>query len=251
MPNQQSYNRKLHFSISEEDSDVPFAVNGSTGDLFLTKELDYETASHYFFKVVLNSPSQNNTVFVTVDVKDQNDNSPYFQNDFVVIGIEENVPIGTSVYTFYARDEDGGYLNSNLEYSIQMTDLAENPFLIHSSYGNLITALPLDREMAQSVVLRVLVSDQAVNVTDRRQSSLTAKIVILDVNDNHPSFVSSPLCYIRESAEVGSLVHHVVAKDPDQGRNGQITYHLLSDSEDCAFILDKTTGKIKDELDDL
>ncbi|XP_066488986.1 protocadherin-23 [Tiliqua scincoides] len=243
LPSQQSYsNKKLHFSISEEDSDVPFEVDSATGDLFLIKELDYETASHYFFTVVLNSSSQNNTVFVTVDVEDQNDHSPSFQNDFVVIGIEENVPIGTLVYTFDARDEDGSSLNSNLEYSIHRTDLAANPFLIHSSYGNLITVLPLDREMTQSVVLRVLVSDQAVNITDRRQDSLTAKIVILDVNDNHPSFVSSPLSYIREDAEVGSLVHCVIAEDPDQGRNGQITYHLLSGNEDYAFVLDKTTG---------
>lgn len=250
LPSQQSYsNREQHFSISEEDSDVPFAVGVSTGDLFLTKALDYETASHFFFRVVLhehlNSPSQNDTIFITVDVEDQNDHSPSFQDDFVVIGIEENVPVGTLIHTFDARDEDGSFLNSNLQYSIHRTDLAENPFLIHSSCGSLITVLPLDREMTQSVVLRVSATDQAVNITDRRQGSLTAKIVILDVNDNHPSFVSSPLSYIREDAEVGSLAHHVVAQDPDQGRNGQVTYHLLSDNEDYAFTLDKTTGKIK------
>uniref|UniRef100_A0A803T7K3 Cadherin domain-containing protein n=1 Tax=Anolis carolinensis TaxID=28377 RepID=A0A803T7K3_ANOCA len=164
-------------------------------------------------------------------ISDQNDHSPFFQNDFVVIGIEENVPVGTLVYTFHARDEDGSFLNSKLQYSMHMKDFTENPFLIHPSYGSLITAVPLDREITQSIVLTVFAVDQAVNLTDRRQSSLTAKIVILDVNDNTPHFVSSPVSYIREDAEVGSFVHHIIAQDPDQGRNGQVTYHLLSNSK--------------------
>ncbi|XP_053114005.1 protocadherin-23-like isoform X2 [Hemicordylus capensis] len=239
-------NRKQHFSISEEDSDVPFEIDRFSGNLFLSKELDYETTSHYFFRVMvidyLNSPPQNNTVFLTIGVEDQNDHSPSFQNDFVVIGIEENVPIGTLVYTFNARDDDGSFLNSNLQYSIHRNDFTENPFLIHPSHGSLITAAPLDREMTQSVVLRVVAADQAVNVTDRKQGSLTVKIIILDVNDNCPSFISSPVSYIREDSVVGSLVHHVTAQDPDQGKNGQVTYHLLSSSEDHAFVLDKTTG---------
>ncbi|XP_062991159.1 protocadherin-23 [Elgaria multicarinata webbii] len=246
-PGQPPYsNGNQHFSISEEDSDVPFEIDGATGDLFLSKELDYETTAHYFFRVLvnddLNSSPQNHTVFLSIDIEDQNEHSPSFRNNFVVIGIEENVPIGTLVYTFNARDGDGSFLNSNLQYSISRNNFTENPFLIHPSYGSLITAIPVDREMTQSVILTVLVADQAVNLTDRRQSSLTAKIVILDVNDNYPSFVSSPLSYVREDAEIGSLVHHIVAQDPDQGRNGQVTYHLLSSNEDHSFVIDKTTG---------
>ncbi|XP_042325607.1 protocadherin-23 [Sceloporus undulatus] len=246
-PGQHLYSsEKQHFAIFEEDSGVPFEIDSATGDLYLSKELDYETGSHYFFRVVVNdylsSPPMNNTVFLSIDVEDQNDHSPSFQNDFVVIGIEENVPIGTLLYTFNAKDEDGSFLNSKLQYSIHRNDFTENPFLIHPSYGSLITAVPLDREITQSIVLTVWAVDQAVNLTDRRQSSLTAKIVILDVNDNSPRFVSSPVSYIREDAEVGSFVYHIVAQDPDQGRNGQVIYYLLSNSEDQGFVIDKNTG---------
>ncbi|XP_063166591.1 protocadherin-23 [Candoia aspera] len=247
LPGQHSYsNRKQHFIIPEEDSDIPFEIDNATGDLFLSKELDFEAISHYFFRVLvndyLNSPPQNETVFLSIDVEDQNDHSPSFQNDFIVIGIEENVPIGTLVYTFSARDGDGSFLNRNLQYSIHRNDFTENPFFIHPTYGTLITAVSLDRERSQFFVLTVLASDQAVNLTERNQCSLTAKIVILDVNDNSPSFVSSPLSYIREDAEVGSIAHHIIAQDPDQGRNGQITYLLLSSNEDRAFLIDKATG---------
>uniref|UniRef100_A0ACB8E7L0 Uncharacterized protein n=1 Tax=Sphaerodactylus townsendi TaxID=933632 RepID=A0ACB8E7L0_9SAUR len=238
-------NTKQHYSIYEEDSDVPFEVDSSSGDLLLSKELDYEIASHYFFRVVVNNDEnslpQNSTIFISVDIEDQNDHSPSFQNGFVVIGIEENVPVGTLVYTFNARDGDGSFLNSNIQYSIHKENFTENPFLIHPFYGNLITAVLLDREMTQSVILTVVGADQAVNLTDRRQSSLTAQIIILDVNDNHPTFVSSPISYIREDAEIGSLVHCIVAHDPDQGRNGQITYYLLS-NEDHVFAIDRSSG---------
>ncbi|XP_030419462.1 protocadherin-23 isoform X5 [Gopherus evgoodei] len=238
--------RKLHFSISEEEDDDHFEIDSSTGDLFLSKELDYETTSHFLLRVVMKdynkNPPQNYTVFLSIDVEDQNDHSPYFQDNFIVIGIQENIPVGSLVYTFNAKDGDGSFLNSRVQYSLEMSDSGENPFLIHPSYGTLITAIPLDREITHSVVLRVSASDQAINLTERRLGSLTAKIVILDINDNSPQFVSSSLSYVMENAEVGSLVHHVVAEDPDEGRNGQVTYHIISGNENKAFMLDKTTG---------
>uniref|UniRef100_K7G291 Cadherin domain-containing protein n=1 Tax=Pelodiscus sinensis TaxID=13735 RepID=K7G291_PELSI len=244
--------RKLHFSISEEEDDDHFEIDSSTGDLFLSKELDYETTSHFLLRVVMNdynkNPSHNYTVFLCIDVEDQNDHSPYFQDNFIVIGIEEDVPVGTPVYTFNAKDGDGSFLNSKIQYSIATSDSGENPFLIHPSYGTLITTIPLDREVTNSVVLTVSASDQAINLTERRLGSLTAKIVILDINDNIPSFVSSSLSHIMENAQVGSLVHHIIAEDPDEGRNGQVTYHILSGNENEAFLLDKTTGLLTTAL---
>ncbi|OPJ75325.1 protocadherin-23 isoform B [Patagioenas fasciata monilis] len=238
--------RKLHFSIAKDDDDVHFEIDSLTGDLFLSKELDYETASHFLLQVIIkdynNNPPQNNTVFLSIDVEDQNDHSPCFRDDFIVIGIEENVPVGTLVYTFNAKDGDGSFLNSKIEYSLETSNVGENPFLIHPSYGTLTTALPLDREITRSVILTVSATDQAINLTDRRLDSLTVKIVILDTNDNSPSFTSSPLSCVMEDVEVGFLVHRVVAKDPDEGRSGQVTYHIISGNENKAFVLDKITG---------
>uniref|UniRef100_A0A663LQZ6 Cadherin domain-containing protein n=1 Tax=Athene cunicularia TaxID=194338 RepID=A0A663LQZ6_ATHCN len=246
--NHLTTNRKLHFSIAkdDDDDDVHFEIDSLTGDLFLSKELDYETASHFLLQVVIsdyyNNPPQNNTVFLSIDVEDQNDHSPYFQEDFIVIGIEENVPVGTLVYTFNAKDGDGSFLNSKIQYSLEMSNMGENLFLIHPLYGTLTTAFPLDREITHSVILTVSAADQAINLTDRRLDSLAVKIAILDINDNSPSFTSSPHSYVMEDVEVGFLVHHIIAKDPDEGRNGQVTYRILSGNENKAFVLDKITG---------
>lgn len=250
--NHLTANGKLHFSIARDDDDVHFEIDSLTGDLFLSKELDYETASHFLLQVIIkdynNSPPQNNTVFLSIDVEDQNDHSPFFQDDFVVIGIEENVPIGTLVYTFNAKDGDGSFLNSKIQYSLEISNMDENLFHIHPLYGTLTTAFAIDREIIHSVVLTVSATDQAINLSDRRLDSLAVKIVILDTNDNSPGFTSSPLSYVMEDVEVGFLVHHIIAKDPDEGRNGQVTYHIVSGNENKAFVLDKITGTVTSVL---
>nr|XP_051675918.1 protocadherin-23 isoform X1 [Oryctolagus cuniculus] len=242
----QHHNGKLHFSIAADDSDGPFDVDSTTGDVFLAKELDYEFRSHYLFRVVAKDysrdPIPSSTVFLSIDVEDQNDHSPSFQEELIVISVEENVPIGTLVYVFNAKDGDGSFLNSRIQYSIESHHPGVNPFLIHPSFGTLVTAAALDRESVATVTLTVTASDQAVNVTDRRVASLIAKVVILDVNDHSPTIVSSPVAHVREDAVVGSLVHRVTARDPDAGRNGKVTYSILSGNENKAFALDKSSG---------
>uniref|UniRef100_A0A7N5K652 Dachsous cadherin-related 2 n=1 Tax=Ailuropoda melanoleuca TaxID=9646 RepID=A0A7N5K652_AILME len=243
---QQHHNGKLHFSIAEDDKDGHFEVDSSTGDLFLSKELDYEMTSHYLFRVVTKdhskTPPLNSTVFLSIDVEDQNDHSPFFQEEFVVISVEENVPIGTLVHIFNAKDGDGSFLNSRIQYFIESHHPGMSPFLIHPSFGTLVTASPLDRERVPTVILTITASDQAANVTDRRLRSLMAKVVILDINDHSPTFMSFPIAHIKEDATVGSLVHHISAQDPDEGRNGRVTYSIISGNENMAFMLDKSSG---------
>ncbi|XP_014399343.1 PREDICTED: protocadherin-23, partial [Myotis brandtii] len=243
---QQHHNGKLHFSIAADDKDGPFEIDSSTGDLFLSKELDYEMTSHYLFRVVTKdhskTPPLHSTVFLSIDVEDQNDHTPSFQEEFIVISVEENVPVGTLVHVFNAKDGDGSFLNSRIQYFIESHHPGINPFLIHPSFGTLVTASPLDRERVPTVVLTVTASDQAVNVTDRRLRSLMAKVVILDVNDHSPTFMSFPIAHVKEDATVGSLVHHVTAHDPDEGRNGRVTYSILSGNENMAFMLDESSG---------
>ncbi|KGM00181.1 Protocadherin-23, partial [Charadrius vociferus] len=121
-------------------------------------------------------------------------------------------------------------------------------FSIDPQFGIIRTKKQLDHEM-QSVVVLTVQSQLAAEdcgspplTSLLMLDSLAAKIVILDINDNSPSFTSSSLSYVMEDVEVGFLVHRIIAKDPDEGRNGQVTYHILSGNENKAFVLDKITG---------
>ncbi|GAB1287648.1 Dachsous cadherin-related 2 [Apodemus speciosus] len=248
-PLPQDHSGKLHFSVAAEDKNDHFEIDSWTGDLFLTKELDYEMASHYLIRVISKdhnqSPAWNSTVFLSIDVEDQNEHSPSFQDEFIVISIQENVPVGTLVYVFNAKDGDGSFLNSRIQYFAESSHVGTNPFLIHPSSGALVTASPLDRENVPTFILTITASDQAVNVTDRRWRSLVAEVVILDVNDHSPTFVSHPSTYVREDAEVGSVVHRVSAQDPDAEMNGEVAYSILAGNEDMVFALDSASGLLR------
>uniref|UniRef100_A0A8C3WY49 Dachsous cadherin-related 2 n=1 Tax=Catagonus wagneri TaxID=51154 RepID=A0A8C3WY49_9CETA len=237
---------KLHFSIAAEDRDAPFEIDSATGDLYLSKGLDYETTPHYLFRVLTKdsstAPPLSSTVFLSVAVEDCNDHSPSFREEFMVVSVEEDAPVGTLVHVFNAKDGDGSFLNSRVQYVIEAHLPAANPFLIHPSLGALVTASPLDRERVPTVVLTVTASDQAVNVTDRRLRSLVAKVVILDVNDHSPTFTSFPVARVPEGATAGSLVHRITAQDPDEGTNGKITFWILSGNENMTFMLDEASG---------
>lgn len=239
-------NSKLIYRLSEEDHSSHFAIDSSNGDIYLSRPVDYETNTQYMLHLSIQDhnkvPPQNHSVIIKVDVEDQNDHYPVFPDHLVVIGIAENVPIGTILYTFKAKDGDGNIDNSKIKYSLSTEGRKENPFVIHEWDGILTTNRALDRETEESFILTVIATDQATNVTQRRRCSLTARIIIQDVNDNRPSFLSAPAASVMEDAEIGSLIHRVVAEDPDEGRNGKLTFHIMDGNSKQVFLLDETTG---------
>ncbi|XP_040187919.1 protocadherin-23 [Rana temporaria] len=239
-------NKKIQLQISEEEHNSHFVIDGSSGDIYLSRPLDYETSPNYLLLINIQDhtkiPPQNHSVILKIDIEDQNDHSPVFPHPMVVIGFEENVPVGTVLYTFEAKDGDGNVPNNKVKYSLKTDGPGEYPFFIHEWDGSLITDKELDREAVESYVFTVIATDQAANITQRRHSSLTAQIIIQDVNDNSPNFLSSPAAFVMEDAEVGSLIHHVVAEDPDEGRNGKITFYIMDGNSEQVFLLDQTTG---------
>ena len=98
-------------------------------------------------------------------------------------------------------------------------------------------------------------------LTEKKSSNATLTIVVEDKNDNPPSFAQmvilpdqairvskddstepsatklasssidqrSPLLYVPENVTVGSPIIRLVARDPDEGKNAEITYSILSE----------------------
>lgn len=235
---------QVRYSIAEGDGSLHFGVDASSGDLYLAQPLDYEAAQRYTLSVQVEAVLLVNTsMSVVVTVRDVNDHSPWFPGADTVLsfGIREDVPVGTTVYAFNARDADGSLRYSALRYSMSFdpsTPQEELPFQVHASTGVLTTTMPLDREHSAMYHITVTVTDQTEKTDGQKQASITAQVFLLDVNDNSPTFVSADTIHVAEDMEVGSFIHHVIARDIDEGRNGQVTYSLLS--EDSLFSLKKT-----------
>ncbi|NXW56720.1 PCD23 protein, partial [Eurystomus gularis] len=235
----------VSYRISSGDPHGRFSIDSQFGIIRTKKQLDHETQSVVVLTVqsqLGNSPVYSSTQ-VNISVIDVNDNPPLFLTRSDKVTISHTQPPGTAVYIAHAEDKDSG-LNGAVKYSIASKQ--SNAFSIDPSLGvvNLTRTLFADKQ--QEYTLHIAAEDcgspplTSLLVLD----SLAVKIVILDINDNSPSFTSLPLSSVVEDVEVGFLVHHVIAKDPDEGRNGHVTYHILSGNENKAFVLDKITGHL-------
>ncbi|KAL1023495.1 hypothetical protein UPYG_G00041480 [Umbra pygmaea] len=242
----------LRTSIAEGDGSLHFGLDVSSGDLYINQPLDYETTAHYYLVVrgedLEREPGTNATTFVSVVVEDVNDHTPWFPSEVVTLGLEEDAAVGTRVFSFNAKDGDGSLSNSGLRYSLTfdpklaLSEGSPFPFDIHPLTGVLTTTAPLDREKTMSFAFMVTATDQAARAADRKQSTVTVQVFLIDVNDNPPTFVSQDKAFVMEDAEVGSLVHRVVAVDEDLGKSGQVTYCLFSGNKEGFFTFEESTG---------
>ncbi|NXU10381.1 PCD23 protein, partial [Pardalotus punctatus] len=220
-----------------------FSIDPQFGVIRTKKQLDHEAQS----VVVLTVQSQLGTspvyssTQVNISVTDINDNPPVFLTKSDRVTISRTQLPGTAVYIAHAEDKDSG-LNGAIKYRIASKQ--SNAFSIDPSLGVVNLTRTVFAEKQQEYTLHIAAEDcGSPPLTSLLMlDSLAVKIVILDINDNSPSFMSSTLSYVMENAEVGFLVQHIIAKDPDEGRNGQVTYHILSGNENKAFVLDKITG---------
>ncbi|NXT05347.1 PCD23 protein, partial [Prunella fulvescens] len=252
-------NGEVRYAINRRQSDPDgyFAVEERSGVLRLRRPLDREArALHRLVVEARDGGAQpegglSAQAFVRIEIEDINDNQPVFEQDTYVTSISSHTQPGTEIINVAATDRDSGM------FGIVTYICSGDPhgkFSIDPQFGIIRTKKQLDHEAQSEYTLHIAAEDcgsppltsllmlTAINLTDRRRDSLAVKIVILDINDNSPSFMSSPLSYVMEDVEVGFLVHHIIAKDPDEGRNGQVTYHILSGNENKAFELDKITG---------
>ncbi|KAM9362525.1 protocadherin-23 [Symphorus nematophorus] len=242
---------RFHYSISEGDGSIHFGIDSSSGDIYINQPLDYESAVQYFLMVRAEdaglAPGVNVSVLVNVMVEDVNDHTPWFPDKLVTFGLLEDAAVGSLAFAFHARDADGTFANSALRYSLTFdpklsASSSRFPFQINPYTGSLTVAAPLDRETTPSFAFTVTATDQAKRKDDRKQTSVTAQVFLLDVNDNRPVFISADTAQVMEDAEVGSLLHHFVAIDGDQGENGVVSYVILAGNKKGVFTLEEKTG---------
>lgn len=118
----------------------------------------------------------------------------------------------------------------------------EGVFLIHPP-GSLCLNTELDRERRSSYNLTVTANDCAQPVALQFTSTAHVIVVVEDVNDNAPLFVSERRVSVPEDAPLHSVVMTVVAEDEDAGSNGEVIYYLDSTSGGI-FSINNTSGEI-------
>ncbi|XP_034519483.1 LOW QUALITY PROTEIN: cadherin-23 [Ailuropoda melanoleuca] len=232
------------------DGEGKFAINPTTGDIYVLSSLDREKKNHYILTALakdnpgdIASNRRENSVQVVIQVLDVNDCRPQFSKPQFSTSVYENEPAGTSVITMLATDQDEGP-NGELAYSLE---------------GPGVEAFHVDTDSGLVTTKRLLQSYERFNLTvvatDGGQPPLWGTTMLLveviDVNDNRPVFVRPPngtVLHIREEIPLRSNVYEVYATDKDEGLNGAVRYSFLKTAGNRDweyFTIDPISGLIQ------
>ena len=114
-----------------------------SGEVYVARSLDREKDASYSLAVTATDGTYVAECVVDVEVLDDNDNGPVCDKHSYSAVVAEDVRSGTHVVTVTAKDADEG-INAKQEF--YLTGENANMFLIDQQTGDVMTALPLDRE---------------------------------------------------------------------------------------------------------
>ncbi|XP_035916489.1 cadherin-related tumor suppressor [Anopheles stephensi] len=242
-------NAQIAFSIAAGNRRDTFHIDALSGALYLHRGLDYEDTQSYSLNISAadgGNPRLATTILFAVNVIDANDNPPAFPNTAIVRQIREGIPLNTPIVTVTAEDPDSG-LNGKVRYEIAHQDPqdgdGERHFGINPTTGVIHTLHFIDREAIDTYRLTVLATDQAAPPAQRLSAEKLVTVIVEDVNDNAPVFVSmnAAILPLRDSAITEIMRIH--AQDADSSSNGLVTYEMIGGNMDL-FQLHRTTGVI-------
>ncbi|KAL2097588.1 hypothetical protein ACEWY4_006795 [Coilia grayii] len=249
----------VRYVLTGEGAGTIFQIDEKTGDLHAVKKLDREEKANYTLQVKAvdtrtNRPLEPETEFI-IKIHDINDNEPKFAKATYTASVPEMTAVGTPVLQVTATDaDDASYGNSaKLVYSI----LQGQPyFSVEPDTGWIKIALPnMDREVREKYQVVIQAKDMGGQMGGL-SGTTTVNITLTDVNDSPPRFASSSYhLSTLESADVGSIVGRIKAKDGDEGQNAEMEYSITEgDAKDFfSIISDKITQEgiitIKKKLD--
>uniref|UniRef100_A0A8C5WA10 Protocadherin-15 n=3 Tax=Microcebus murinus TaxID=30608 RepID=A0A8C5WA10_MICMU len=182
---------------------------------------------------------------VRIVVRDRNDNSPTFKHESYYATVNELTPVGTTIFTGFSGDngatdiDDGP--NGQIEYVIQYNpddptsnDTFEIPLMLT---GNVVLRKRLNYEDKTRYFVIIQANDRAQNLNERRTTTTTLTVDILDGDDLGPMFLPCvlvpntrdcrPLTYqaaipeLRTPEELNPIIVTPPIQAIDQDRNIQ------------------------------
>ncbi|CAH1247055.1 CDH23 [Branchiostoma lanceolatum] len=229
----------LHnFTITTEDG---------YGYIYTSAPLDYETMTGNLFELTVTASdggnhTLNSTTEVVIEVEDQNDNGPVFNQQEYNVSVREDISAGDTVLRVFASDAD---MSAELgQDSVIYSMSGSSRFRINPRDGEITTTTFLDHERETDYVLEIKAVDGGQGQY-QRTATVFVNITVLDVNDNSPVFVQ-PEYYtnIPENITDTEVVVQVNATDEDSTTNGDILYAITGGNNDNAFTINPQSGVI-------
>lgn len=234
------------YEIVEGNVENSFKINQISGLVSTSAVIDAEKVKNVQLKIIVydavkTQHANSDSCIVNISIKDNNDNAPQFDitDNVSEIYIQENLPVGSSIFKIGAIDKDQ---NENGKTSLSITNSRHVPFEIDPFTGVIRTSDLLDYEtMRLTYKLNIRVSDWGTPYP--RENEIIFTINLQDVNDNVPEFEKKGCSgYISRDAPVNTEVVIVAAIDFDV--NDLIQYRIIGGNSDNCFSLHSESARV-------
>ncbi|XP_060561268.1 LOW QUALITY PROTEIN: protocadherin Fat 1-like [Ruditapes philippinarum] len=239
-------NFDVRYEIVSGNNDNLFKINQISGLVSTSAQINAEKVTNVKLKIIaydaVNTHHANSdSCIVNISVIDNNDNAPEFDitDNVSEIYIQENLPVGSSIFKISAIDRDK---KENGKISFSITNSRHVPFEIEPFTGVLKTTELLDYEtMRLTYKLNIRVSDWGTPYP--RENEMIFTINLQDVNDNTPQFEKKDCSgYISRDAPINTEIIIVAAIDFDV--NDIIQYRIIGGNGDNCFALHRESARV-------
>ena len=242
-------NAKVFYVLDTANNSQHFSIDSESGMITVANTLDFETQPTYHLTIIAYDGGQvarSGTAIIIINISDENDNRPIFQQQEYLKIVSENIEIGSSLLRVVARDQDSGAGTATIVYSIIDGSMLPE-FRVDPNTGVLYVNSKLDFEVRRQYLFRV----RAENTGDNPLSDVARiNITLTDVNDEDPMFVPpNPVYNITEELDPDVVVGIVSAIDPDSVTNpADITFTIIGGNEHGFFSLNPQSGVLVAEV---
>ncbi|NXJ73147.1 CADN protein, partial [Trogon melanurus] len=229
--------KSLSYSLLTNPSGL-FSIDQATGDISLTRAVDYETDQHQYLLLVRAEEDEeqfSSTAEVLIVITDVNDCAPEFhQSIYSKVGVPETITMTTALLQVTATDCDSKE-NAELLYYTLSQDFSI------TSHGTIFPATQLDYERPNHLYEFIIMAvDKG---QEPKTGTATVRIHVSNVNDEAPEFSQTIYrTFVSEDAGPNTLIATVNAVDPD---GDGVTYDILSGNQKGNFVIDPKKGLIR------
>ncbi|CAH1803297.1 unnamed protein product, partial [Owenia fusiformis] len=236
-------NGQVVYAIIAGDPEDLFEINDQSGQLSC-QPLNREAKAKYNLTISATDhgdPPMMSVSHIVINVRDENDNDPYFEDVNYSVQIPEDLAVNHSIIQVTASDRDEG-LNARITYALDNN--TQGLFKINNATGMITSAGEFDREKIAHYSFEALAIDGG--LYGPRIDRVKVDVTILDVNDHKPVFKKIPYqAGISNTLGRDQFVVKVEADDKDIGENSTVRYMFDPDTTTSTYFkLDSQSGII-------
>ncbi|KAJ8921829.1 hypothetical protein NQ315_008461 [Exocentrus adspersus] len=246
------------YSIISGNENNLFNIDAETGKIRITNnrglDVRNDTDNVISLTVMATDSKYTATALVNITILDVNNNMPVFSRTNYVKAIPEDTPVGSVVDQVEATDADNG-VNAEIEYFFQKG--AYEDFKIDNTSGTIYVFSKLDFDRRNTYNIEIIAVDHG---SPSLTGTTTLTVNVINTNDKLPYFIpTTQTAEVMEDAEVGTVVHTLIALDPDVNSSEALNFaatepitaldkhgNEVFNTEQFKefFSVDKNTGKV-------